>query len=391
MQKQTLSLSSKDLRGYLESSITFYQDLLGYKPEVTRLNILSDNQWNSFCNQFGLKPNTLGAYLPRNQLALVRSQPESAPLNLFHEYFGHGLYCEQSLGGEKLVELEKKLLEEEKQEFGNGQFTLEDIKRFRQQNKTFQEIQIQRKKNYSTYEGFAVFVEYLLSGKFNLNDLFEKKYGSWSSESRKGLEQIINFNKQYGNLATFYQFGLAKTTTLERVKKLLKEIYGKRINEIKFALLYGSQKPFSDIDIFIVSNALGNIDASWIDIRTFGNKEFEDKIRLFDVAVIDPITTGRFILGDEKYFQEIRKQIHNQPITLEAINYNLIEAQNQARFSQNYPEKSKENKTGLSYAVTSILLADNLRKGNRIFTKKELIDSLSHSEKETLLKGGILT
>src|SRR3990167_3908909 len=118
------------------SIVPFYQDLLGYSPEQTSLQQISESQWNKFATQRGLNPNSFGIYLPRNQTAIIK---DDNPLSLFHEYFGHGLYCEQSLIGRKLVELEKKLLEEEKKEFSKGKFTLEDIKKFRQPNQTFQE------------------------------------------------------------------------------------------------------------------------------------------------------------------------------------------------------------------------------------------------------------
>jgi len=53
------------------------------------------------------------------------------PLTLFHEYFGHGLFCERTQIGQRLVNLEKELLKEEQQEFDGKEFTLEDLKKFR--------------------------------------------------------------------------------------------------------------------------------------------------------------------------------------------------------------------------------------------------------------------
>lgn len=93
---------------YLEDSNLFYSDLLRYKPEQTFLQQIPKNQWNEFVEQKRLNPNSVGIYLPRNQTAIVRDE---SPLSLFHEYFGHGLYCEQNLIGRKLVDLEKKLLD----------------------------------------------------------------------------------------------------------------------------------------------------------------------------------------------------------------------------------------------------------------------------------------
>ena len=101
-------------RNILETSVSFYQDLLGYVPEQTSLQQIPEAQWNEFATQRGLNPNSSGIYFPRNQTAIIQGKN---PLSLFHEYFGHGLYCEQNLTGRKLVDLERKLLEEEKEEF----------------------------------------------------------------------------------------------------------------------------------------------------------------------------------------------------------------------------------------------------------------------------------
>ena len=118
MQVQT---QAPQIRTLLDSSNNFYQDLLGYKPEQTSLEKISESQWNEFSKTRGLNPNSSGVYLPRNQKSIIR---EENPLSLFHEYFGHGLYCEQSLTGRRLVELEKKLLEEEKKEFSKGKYLI---------------------------------------------------------------------------------------------------------------------------------------------------------------------------------------------------------------------------------------------------------------------------
>ena len=134
---QQVELSQNSLQDYLETSNQFYQNLLGYKPEQTSLQQIPENQWTAFTQQFNLNSDSTGIYLPRNQTAVVQ---EDNTLSLFHEYFGHGLYCEQSLTGIKLVDLEKKLLEEEKGEFEKRQFSLEELKDFRRQNQTFQEL-----------------------------------------------------------------------------------------------------------------------------------------------------------------------------------------------------------------------------------------------------------
>ncbi|MCK9568219.1 hypothetical protein M0R72_04675 [Candidatus Pacearchaeota archaeon] len=202
----------------------YYQNLLGYQLEQTSLQQIPESKWEKFSTQRGLNPNSSGIYLPRNQTAVIQ---DGNQLSLFHEYFGHGLYCEQSLLGRKLIDLEKKLLEEEKIKFSNKQFTLDDLDNFRLQNDIFNELDNFRKQNLIQYELFATWTEYLLCKEFNFKNKFEKKYDLFCKEDKEVVDSVVNFSESYGNLAMFYKLGLARRTTPERVKKLLEDIYGK--------------------------------------------------------------------------------------------------------------------------------------------------------------------
>jgi hypothetical protein len=385
-QVQTQAPKTKTL---LDSSNQFYQELLGYKPEQTSLQQIPENQWNEFTEQRGLNPNSSGIYLPRNQTAIIRDEN---PLSLFHEYFGHGLYCEQNLTGRKLVDLEKKLLEEEKQEFSNSRFSLEDLQRFRQQNQTFQELENFRQENLGRYELFAIWIEHLLSGEHNLRDDFERKYDSFSGQEKEAVDSVINFSSQYGNLATMYAQGMARETTTKRVKRLLEDIYKDKLKDVKFALLYGSRREFSDIDVFIVGSEVPRTRNGWIDVVSYSQEEFEEKRRLFDVEVTDPLFSGEFVLGDRKYLEKQKQRLREQPITEEAIRYNLNEAETQEKSAYGFPENYEWRQIGLSYALTSRLMAENLRQRKRIFTKEDLLHSKRASvedDKSPQLQGGL--
>jgi len=376
-------------RTLLDSSNQFYQDLLGYKPEQTSLQQIPEFQWNQFTEQRGLNPNSSGIYLPRNQTAIIQ---EENPLSLFHEYFGHGLYCEQNLTGRKLVDLEKRLLEEEKQEFSSKRFSLEDLQRFRKQNKTFQELASFKQENLERYEIFAIWTEYLLSGEHNLRDEFGRKYDSLSGQEKEAVDSVIGFSEQYGNLAAMYAQGMARRTTVGRIRRLLQDIYKDKIKNVNFALLYGSRKEFSDIDVFIVSDDFPETD-SWLDVRVYSPQDFERRIRLFDIAAINPIITGDFLFGDKNYFWQLKNQLLFQPITEEAINYNLEQSKNQIKLAERYPENSRERKRGLSYSKTYLATSLALKEGKRIFDKNELILYLQmqapvEGDKPPQLKGG---
>lgn len=384
MLNQTFSLLS--LKNYLDSSNSFYQNLLGYKPEQTSLKEIPEAQWDKFATEKGLNSNSSGIYLPRNQTAIIQGEN---PLSLFHEYFGHGLYCEQSLQGKKLVNLEQKLLKEEKQEFSKDKFTLDDLKEFRSRNETARELENFRQENLSQYELFAIWTEYLLSREFNIGELFEQKYNFLEREEKETVDSVINFSEQYGNLATMYAQGMARRTTPERVKRLLEEIFNEeKINNSKLILLTGSKKSFSDIDLFVSSNYLQSIKNNWLDLVVFDERDFEKRIRLFEVQVTYPIMSGEFIAGDENYLQKKRKQLQEQPITEKAIKYNFKKFEEQKIFASIQDITEKQKKVHISYSQTYLANALALKEGKRIFTKEKLHD-FSHSEKFIELKGGI--
>jgi len=206
MESKTEPRFGEELKSEIDFCNEYYLNLLGYKPEKTKLQIFQERQWNSFCERVGLEENSSGVYLPRNQTAFIKGEN---PLTLFHEYFGHGLFCERTQIGQRLVNLEKELLKEEQQEFDGKEFTLEDLKKFRKQNQTFFSLDNFRKENLTQYESFAFWTEYLLSEKLGADEKFGRRYDEFSSDDKQLVEGAINFSEQYGELATFHGFGFS--------------------------------------------------------------------------------------------------------------------------------------------------------------------------------------
>jgi hypothetical protein len=365
----------KLIKSLLISCNEFYQELLGYSCKKTQLFVIPSKKWKKFVKKAGLDTYSTGAYFPRNQMAIIS---DNNPLSLFHEYFGHGLYCEQNLIGRKLVELEKKLMEEEKIFFRNTKnLNSQNLQKFRRQNRTFRELIKFKRQNQGKYELFAIWTEYLLSRENNMLNSFEKKYENLTKKEKEIVENIINFSKIFGDLATFYAQGMAKQINVERVKKLLEEIYKDKLKNAKFILLYGSKKEFSDIDIFMVGENIPELHSSWLDVRVYNPKNFEKRVKLFDIAITNPIMTGEFLFGDLDYFEATKKQILSQPITKKVIEYNIREGENQKKLSMKYPEGSAERVRGLIYSQTYLANALALKEGKRLFDKTDLLLYLS--------------
>ena len=386
---QPALLDSTALQDYLDSSNSFYQDLLGYKPEQTSLQEISETQWNEFALSRRLNPNSHGIYLPRNQTAVIRDEN---PLSLFHEYFGHGLYCEQSLAGRRLVDLEKVLLEKEKEEFQGRKFTLEDVQRFRQKNQTFQQLDEFRKQNLAKYELFAIWTEHLLSGEFGLRNEFKGRYDNFTREERKTVDSVINFNKQYGNLATFYAFGLKKIQDKKRLLKLSSDIFGRKLERARLILHFGSGKEFSDIDFFVVSNDIPSIYDHWIDIRAYKPEDIEKGIRVLNPMITDPVMIGSLIFGDKDYLGRLKHRVLTQPITEKAIDFSFQEYESEKRRSKDESLGRHLQDKNLRSAKTFLTNALALKNGHKVLTFNGLVEyshALSRSEKFIELKGGI--
>lgn len=109
-------------------------------------------------------------YLPRTMTAYVDGSDNA----YFHEYLGHGTYCEHSVEGRWIVEQERLLLHIE-HEMG-GEFEVGDKIRIPKGHPLIPEYVAERERlqehmeqNYFQYEGFALFIEDYLCTAFEVD------------------------------------------------------------------------------------------------------------------------------------------------------------------------------------------------------------------------------
>ncbi len=278
-----------------------YKELLGYCPKTIKLEYT--------------KSVPIGTFSIRNRKASINPNFPFSKLTLLHEFFGHGLFFEYSDIGKKLTNLEEALLKEEQRYFKEG-FTLEDLRRFRYNHPIYHQIKHYEQEILEISEAFAIWTEYMWSPK----EIFELVHKNISPLA----EKLIEFSKRDGKLAGFYSAGLPRIPTKKRVIELLNGIFPDQT--IRLAVLFGSRKKYSDVDIMVVSDNIKSMHNRWIDIRAYTEKEFFKKLELFDLRVIDPLISGEIIIQDRDYSQIIKK-IQNQEIRCEAIQYNLHLAQ----------------------------------------------------------------
>jgi hypothetical protein len=350
-----------------------YRKLLGVAPRRTKLETIPSEEWKNFCSRNNLDAESGGIFLPRNMAAYVNLGSNTSQLNAFHEYFGHGLFCEYSQDGRLLTKLEGRLMNDEKREFSKRIFSADELQKFRESNPNFSLLQKQRQFNGMLYELFAIWTEHYLSQVLNIDNQFKQKYDSAPKALKENIEGLLKYQKEHGELALFYESGMPRYPNKERIKKLLENFSRDWLKGVEMVLLYGSKKPYSDIDLFIVSEKTGEFSNNWIDIRTVTQKELDYKLSVFDISLTDPILTGELIIGDESELARIRAQVQQQPITQEGIYYNKIQSKEQRIYAEQYPLGSKKHRIGMGYAYTFMKNAIRLSQGKRELTKKEIL------------------
>jgi len=348
------------------------------KPEKSSYYIHSDDYWQDFLNNTGSHPDSYGVYLPRSLSAHLKQSSEFLAVNLLHEYFGHGLFCEYAITGQRIVTLEQALAETEKKILNLSEIPKQQHFQVDETNPYFERYKKQREEaeqffsqNVHNYEGFAIWLEHFLSKATNQEDLFEQEIDKLIHPGYKNLfEQFHDFSEQNGNFALIAQLGFPKhyddNTIIETLRKTYKEDFG----SIMLTILYGSQKPYSDIDLFVVSNNNSrNYFNGWLDIYEVNKEEFNNWIKNLDISITDPMFSGRLIYGNKNSFEKIKKKIEEQPITKEAIDYNLREVKRLKDFYSQTPHQEKMRK---SYIRSFSRNAEQLNLGNKALTLKNL-------------------
>jgi hypothetical protein len=148
----------------------------------SKFKIYEQNDWDDFVNINNIPKTALGVYFPRNLTANLNSNSEYLPVTFLHEYFGHGLFCEYSFVGKKIVSLEKDLEKIEKKILNvnhipeNKHFKIASNNVFFNEYQEKQdELKICLTQNAGNYEGFAIWFEYFLSNIIGFGNLFQKK------------------------------------------------------------------------------------------------------------------------------------------------------------------------------------------------------------------------
>ncbi|MDP1695309.1 MAG: hypothetical protein Q8L29_00145 [archaeon] len=360
-----------EIKLLLNKTDNYYRTLLDITSR-SKLFILEDKDWNNLCNQNNLKKEVSGIFLPRNMSAYVKENNEFLPLNIIHELYGHGLFFEFSKRGRFFTKLEEKLFREEKKLLKGRRFSMAELEEARKQSSTFSLLKKTEQESSTFIEAFAIWTEKYLSDNFGLGELFRKKYEEKMPEIEKMIEEFEDFRKRHGEKAIFYESGFPKYYDSKSLALFLRRFLGNKLSEEDICMVYGSRKPYSDIDVLHVSKTPINHTNRILDIYGFTPRLLDYRIKLFDISVTDPIISGEIVIGSEDWLGDKMNQLLTQPITMEAIYYNIIRAKEQTVLAKEQPVDSKLYYEGMSYADTCMKNALALKQGKRLLTKKAL-------------------
>ncbi|MDI3474056.1 MAG: hypothetical protein PWR30_379 [Candidatus Woesearchaeota archaeon] len=344
------------LDSLLRDASSFVNSEFGFDIEKSKLKPYSPENWQEFCQINNFNVNSEGLYVPASYSAYVRTDSPFLTSNIFHELYGHGLFCEHSKIGKKLVEI----IQNKGDEKG---FMFNEI------NPQEQPFGV-AKYNIHNYEGFAVWLEELLSKETGYALVFENKKQVISDNYLDLLDFFKQAEQDLTRFGLISQLGFPKYYDDSKIVEIVKKFYGSNINNVNFVLLRGSQKPESDIDLFIVSNYRSrNYFNGWLDIYELNRTEFEDWAKKLDISVTDPIFSGKLIYGDRNYFEQVKRKIKNQPITKEAIIHHISEIERLKRYQTdiNHEEDSRKK-----YIESFSQNLEQLLLGNKPLTLKNL-------------------
>jgi len=308
----------------------------GFIPQHTVLNVLPNKAWMNFLTKNDFEKEANGIYLPKENIAYV---PKKATLpTKAHEYYGHGNFCENSTIGQKLVKAIKT----------------DDVEKI---NSVYEET-------FFLNESFAVWIEQFISNELKMGSVIKDCFS----------EHLLSFAKEQETVNDYFfkkSFGFPATPTTVDAKEILTKLYGAK--NIDMAVLYGSKKPNSDLDFFVVSDTIRSEHDSWLDVYSVSNKEFEEGTHNLLINITDPLFSGEVIIGHKKFY-EAKNQVINQPITTNSIYANYHSYEKEKSILDRLT--GRDLKVSQSYVDTFLRNALALSKGLKLLTKNEVYENV---------------
>lgn len=335
---------------------SFIREEFGIDIEKSKLKMLSPSKWVHFCEANGFDAGCNGLYVPSSYSSYVNEKSQDLTSDILHEFFGHGLFCEKSKLGKSLVEISGDRNKTNKFLFGAI-------------TQTGQQIGL-CSKNIFNYEGFAMWCEALLCDETGNSMEWQQKIGRLPDFYKNLFGFFRDAEQKMSRYGLLWQMGFPRIYDNNKLIEAIRCFYGPYFPNIDMIILYGSRKPESDIDLFIVSNNRSiNYFNGWLDIYELNRYEFQGLADNLDISVTDPIFSGELIYGDSSYLTRIKCEMELKEISPSMISHNQIRAYEQECLSVLAPERSREQISCKRYAKTYEMNSRQLLAGNKYMTK----------------------
>jgi len=229
------------------------------------------------------------------------------------------------------------------------------------------------KHNIHNYEGFAVWLEALLCKETNNSKVWNAKKDGLRKDYAQLFEFFEDAENKLSRFGLISQMGFPKHYDDDKVIDVVKKLYGFNFNNVDFVLLYGSQKPESDIHLCVVSsNPSNQYFNAWLDIAELNRADFQNRMNHLDIAITDAMFSGRLIFGDKNTFHQYKQTILEKPISQEMIEYNKRKSSLQEEYLLGYQDDERMKKLCLSYIASFSQNAEQLSLGNKPLTLSNL-------------------
>ncbi|MCA9478034.1 MAG: hypothetical protein KC535_02710 [Nanoarchaeota archaeon] len=346
------------LDDYLQEAGNYIWSEFKLDLSKTKLKLYSEKNWRTFCEKNQFEKDAQGIYVPAGYSAYVRTDSPFLLSNIFHEYFGHGLFMEHSKMGLDLIDVIRQKGDEKSYLFGEKDPQVPSEGFF--------------SKRIYDYEGFAYWLESHLDSQTGNKRLWDHKKILMDPLYRHVQEQFEEIYSQLPRLNFFGQLGFPKYYSSQDILDTVQYLYKDSFEHIEFIVLYGSQKPSSDIDLFICSdNESRNLVNGWLDIYELKKSDFEHKKKLLDLSVTDPLFSGTVIYDQNNLVEKSKREILSETITHSHIIHNARRSEEQKGFLD-LCTSERDRKLTASYTRSFKLNAEQLGLGNKPLTLSNL-------------------
>jgi predicted nucleotidyltransferase len=232
--------------------------------------------------------------------------------------------------------------------------------------------------SYYPNELFALHIEHEVAKQFGYVELFDQKMSSKiHPKMRTIFERYSQHVQSVGDFITMCELGFPKLYEPQTIISTLKRIYSSAVDSIELAILYGSQKPYSDIDIFIVSDVIRSETNDWLDIFVRNKSQFQTELENLLLPVVDPLFSGTLLIGEGEYLEKLKAQTQSRKIDSKMIAYNLAYAEWQDAIFNITKENLKLREKAKFFRDTLRAHSQLLTYGQKTYTLKELLKKIS--------------